>query len=67
MRKVVIIGPPPIQVLDIAGPLEVFSNAPDYQVQLANPGPESSLQTNRGLFLAEATPLAGLQIGRAHV
>jgi transcriptional regulator GlxA family with amidase domain len=40
------------------GPLEVFSNAPDYEIQLANPGLERSLQTNRGLVLAEATPIA---------
>jgi transcriptional regulator GlxA family with amidase domain len=58
MRKVVIVGPPPVQVLDVMGPLEVFSNAPDYEIQLANPGLERSLQTNRGLVLAEATPIA---------
>jgi len=58
MRKVVIIGPPPIQLLDVAGPLEVFSNAPDYEIQLANPGLQRSLQTNRGLVLAQATPIA---------
>src|SRR4030088_118673 len=58
MRKVVIIGPPPVQVLDVTGPLEVFSNAPDYEIQLANPGLERTLQTNRGLVLADATPIA---------
>jgi transcriptional regulator GlxA family with amidase domain len=58
MRKVVIVGPPPVQVLDVMGPLEVFSNAPDYEIQLANPGLERSLQTSRGLVLAEATPIA---------
>jgi transcriptional regulator GlxA family with amidase domain len=58
MRKVVIIGPPPVQVLDVTGPLEVFSNAPDYEIQLANPGLERTLQTNRGVVLADATPIA---------
>jgi transcriptional regulator GlxA family with amidase domain len=58
MRKVVIIGPPPVQVLDVTGPLEVFSNAPNYDIQLANPGLERTLQTNRGVVLADATPLA---------
>jgi len=58
MRKVVIIGPPPVQVLDVTGPLEVFSNAPDYEIQLANPGLERTLQTNRSLVLADATPIA---------
>jgi transcriptional regulator GlxA family with amidase domain len=58
MRKVVIVGPPPVQVLDVTGPLEVFSNAPDYEIQLANPGVERTLQTNRGIMLGDATPIA---------
>jgi len=58
MRRVVIVGPPPVQVLDVTGPLEVFSNAPDYGIQLANPGRERTLQTNRGVVLADATPIA---------
>jgi hypothetical protein len=57
MRKVVIIGPPPVQILDVTGPLEAFSNAPDYKIQLANPGFERTLQTNRGVVLADATPI----------
>jgi putative intracellular protease/amidase len=57
MRKVVIVGPPPVQVLDVTGPLEVFSNAPDYEIQIANPGRERTLQTNRGVVLADATPI----------
>ena len=61
MRKVVIVGPPPVQVLDVTGPLEVFSNAPDYEIQLANPGPERTLQTNRGVVLADATPIADIR------
>jgi len=61
MRKVVIIGPPPVQVLDVTGPLEVFSNAPDYEIQLANPGLERVLQTNRGVVLAGATPIADVR------
>src|ERR1700749_510310 len=61
MRKVVIAGPPPVQVLDVAGPLEVFSNAPDYEIQLANPGLDRTLQTNRGVVLADAAPIAQVQ------
>jgi len=60
MRKVVIVGPPPVQVLDVTGPLEVFSNAPDYEIQLANPGLERTLQTNRGVVLGDATPIADI-------
>jgi transcriptional regulator GlxA family with amidase domain len=58
MRKVVIVGPPPVQVLDVTGPLEVFSNAPGYEIQLANAGTERTLRTNRGIVLADATPIA---------
>jgi transcriptional regulator GlxA family with amidase domain len=61
MRKVVIVGPPPVQILDVTGPLEVFSNAPGYEIQLANPGMERTLQTNRGVVLADATPIADVQ------
>jgi transcriptional regulator GlxA family with amidase domain len=61
MRKVVIVGPAPVQVLDVTGPLEVFSNAPDYDIQLANPGPERTLQTNRGVALGHATPIAEIR------
>ncbi|HEX3821952.1 MAG TPA: DJ-1/PfpI family protein [Candidatus Sulfotelmatobacter sp.] len=57
MRKIVITGPPPVQVLDVTGPLEVFSNAPDYEIEIANPGRERTLQTNRGVVLADATPI----------
>jgi transcriptional regulator GlxA family with amidase domain len=57
MRNVVIVGPPPVQVLDVTGPLEVFCNAPDYDVQIANPGVENYLLTNRGLSLTGATPI----------
>ncbi|HEX4664539.1 MAG TPA: DJ-1/PfpI family protein [Terriglobales bacterium] len=57
MRKVVIIGPPPVQILDVTGPLEVFSNAPDYEIRLANPGVERTLKTNRGVVLADAIPI----------
>ncbi len=40
MRKVVIVGPPPVQVLDVTGPLEVFSSAGGYDVVLGNPDQE---------------------------
>jgi transcriptional regulator GlxA family with amidase domain len=58
MRRIVITGPPPVQVLDATGPLEVFSNAPGYEIQLATPGPERVLETNRGIVLAAATPIS---------
>ena len=57
MRRVVIVGLPPVQILDVSGPLEVFSNAPGYTVQLGNPGTDASLQTNRGIALSGALPI----------
>lgn len=56
MRRVVITGPTPVQILDVSGPLEVFSNAPGYDVHLVSPDGERSLRTNRGINLVDATP-----------
>ena len=61
MRKVVIVGPPPVQVLDVAGPLEVFSQVPGYEVQLSTPGDARTLATNRGIVFADAIPIAEVQ------
>jgi len=57
MRRVVIVGLPPVQILDVSGPLEVFASAPGYAVQLGNPGKDTNLQTNRGIALAGALPI----------
>jgi transcriptional regulator GlxA family with amidase domain len=56
MRKVVISGPPPVQVLDVTGPLEVFSNVPDYQVEVVSSDGSDQLMTNRGIKIAGAVP-----------
>jgi transcriptional regulator GlxA family with amidase domain len=58
LRRVVIVGPPPVQILDVTGPLEVFSHLPGYEVMIGNPGPERSLLTHRGLSLTGAIPLS---------
>ncbi|MBB5063045.1 GlxA family transcriptional regulator [Granulicella mallensis] len=57
MRRVVIVGQPPVQILDVTGPLEVFCNAPGYEVQIGNPGMENSLRTHRGVSLTDAAPI----------
>jgi transcriptional regulator GlxA family with amidase domain len=62
VRKIVITGPPPVQILDIAGPLEVFSNAvfahsSSYDITIATPDTTRLLQTNRGFALTNAVPL----------
>ena len=58
MRRVVITGPPPVQILDVAGPLEVFSNSDAYEIQLATPDGGTTLQTNRGIDLGNALPVS---------
>ena len=60
MRRVVISGPPPVQVLDVTGPLEVFSSAPDYTIQMGSTDGGRHLQTNRGFALTDAIPLSEL-------
>lgn len=57
MRKVVIVGPPPVQILDVTGPLEVFSSAGGYDVILGNPGLGRTLQTSRNIALTDAVPI----------
>jgi transcriptional regulator GlxA family with amidase domain len=47
-----------VQVLDVTGPLEVFSNAAAYDIQLATPDGGNTLQTNRGIELGNALPLS---------
>src|SRR3954447_9433801 len=56
-RKVVIVGPQPVQVLDVTGPIEVFSNAKGYDITIATPGPRRTLETNRRFALSDAVPI----------
>ncbi|MGD0649518.1 MAG: helix-turn-helix domain-containing protein [Acidobacteriaceae bacterium] len=56
MRRIVISGPSPVQVLDVTGPLEVFSNVPDYRVEVASSDGSDRLMTNREITLAGAVP-----------
>jgi transcriptional regulator GlxA family with amidase domain len=58
MRKVVIVGAPPVQILDVSGPLEVFSKAGGYDVVLGNPGEERVLRTSRNVALTDAVPIS---------
>lgn len=50
-----------MQILDVTGPLEVFSHAPGYEIQLATPRPEPILETSRGITLASATPIGEIR------
>jgi transcriptional regulator GlxA family with amidase domain len=56
MRRIVISGPPPVQVLDVTGPLEVFSNVSDYEVVVVTTDGSHELRTNRGINLGGAVP-----------
>jgi transcriptional regulator GlxA family with amidase domain len=60
MRTVVITGPPPVQILDVTGPLEVFSQVPGYEIVLGSPNGDDVLRTNRGISLTGARPLSDL-------
>ena len=57
MRRIVITGPPPVQILDVTGPLEVFANAPGYEIVLGSPEGGDLLRTNRGVSLSGAVAL----------
>lgn len=58
MRRVVITGPPPVQILDVTGPMEVFGHAPGYEIVLGNAESNDRLRTSRGFDLTGAVPLA---------
>jgi transcriptional regulator GlxA family with amidase domain len=60
MRRIVITGPAPVQVLDVTGPLEVFASAPEYEVVLGSADGSDVLQTSRGFALTGAVPLQEL-------
>src|SRR6202166_706797 len=57
MRKIMISGPAPVQLLDVTGPLEVFSKAPGYSVQLASADGSRALKSSRGISLSGAIPI----------
>lgn len=57
MRTVVFTGQVPVQILDLAGPLEVFASAPGYRIIVGTYGGENVLQTSRGFGLTNAVPL----------
>ena len=60
-RRIVILGPPPVQILDVTGPLEVFASAPNYKVELACANGEREIRTNRGVSLAGAIPVSEIK------
>jgi transcriptional regulator GlxA family with amidase domain len=61
MRRVVIAGPPPVQVLDVTGPLEVFASVAGYEIELGTPGESDVLRTSRNIGLSNAKPLRTIE------
>lgn len=60
MKNVIVVGYPPVQLLDVSGPFEAFSNVPGYHVQLGTPGSGDQLQTSRAMALTGAKPTSEL-------
>ena len=60
MRRIVITGPQPVDMLDLVGPLEVFKFAPEYEVIVASPKGTTELQLNHGFKLSDAVPFTEL-------
>lgn len=56
----VISGAAPVQILDVTGPLEVFSHAPGYEVILAASNRHNELETHRAVRLAGAVPQSSI-------
>lgn len=52
MRRILLTGIPPLEVQDLAGPLEVFSQGEGYHVEIASPNPDGSVAINSGLRIA---------------
>jgi len=61
MRRIVITGPPPVQILDVTGPLEVFGSSPDYRIEVGTPEENHALRTSRDIVLTNAKPLHELE------
>src|ERR1700720_3507861 len=60
MRRIVITGPQPVDMLDLVGPLEVFKFAPEYEVAVASPEGTTELQLNHGFKISDAVPFTKL-------
>src|SRR5258708_22720219 len=54
MRRIVITGPQPVDMLDLVGPLEVFKFAPEYEVAVASSEGTTELQLNHGFKISYA-------------
>jgi transcriptional regulator GlxA family with amidase domain len=60
MRRVVLTGAPPVRMLDVTGPLEVFASHTEYQIEIATPEDSSVLRTSHGFSITGASTLSNL-------
>src|SRR6266478_9695844 len=60
MRRIVITGPQPVDMLDLLDPLEVFKFAPEYEVVVASPEGTTELQLNHGFKISDTVPFTNL-------
>lgn len=54
MRRVVFLAVPPVQILDLTGPFEVFARCGGYQVELYTTDPRRLVASSSGLTIANA-------------
>jgi transcriptional regulator GlxA family with amidase domain len=54
MRRVVFLAVPPVQILDLTGPFEVFARCGGYQVELYTTDPRGRVTASCGLTIANA-------------
>src|SRR5262249_21548369 len=53
-RRIVFAAVPPVQILDVTGPFEVFANCGGYQLEFVSNRARKSVQASCGLSLGEA-------------
>lgn len=61
VKRVVFAAVPPIQILDLTGPFEVFARCGGYRVELVSPAPGGLVSASCGLTLCGAKDYAGLR------
>jgi transcriptional regulator GlxA family with amidase domain len=57
----VLVGIPPVQILDVTGPLEVFAQSGEYHIELASSSRAASLQSSCGLAISSAKHYSRIQ------
>src|SRR5258707_1264644 len=61
MRRVVFAAIPPVQIVDLTAPYEVFARAGGYRVELVSPDPRGLVDSSCGLTLSGATDYRDLK------